>query len=229
VALVGEGIIPKVTARDLAGADVPNIVPQYSSGNTAVVRVEPAGRLAVIGTGMATVRATAGGQTAEITIYAGLASYDFGALGPPRVLDANYIDLSKIDRISRFRSTVGHNYGNEPCRSMKHYFQPRLSVDWTTVDIYAPASGSIFVIARDGSAGFRINMRPRDQPALVVTLFHVNLEPGIVVDTWVNAGDHIGRHAASSTMSDIAMQFGEYETGTLFSYFEAMTDGVFAQ
>ena len=30
-------------------------------------------------------------------------------------------------------------------------------------------------------------------------------------------------------MSDIAIQFGSYDTGTLYSYFEFMTDALFSQ
>ena len=44
----------------------------------------------------------------------------------------------------------------------------------------------------------------------------------------MNAGERIGRHASQSTMSDIAISVGPKETGTLISYFDAMTDAVFA-
>jgi hypothetical protein len=232
VAVVGETITLRVTARDSAGAEVSNVSPEYSSANPGVVRVEPGGRLVASGAGTATVRATAGGQTAESVIHIGSATYDLASLGPPRVLTASYIDLSAISRISRFRSAIGHSYtdsSGETCRSMKHYFQPKSSVDWTTVAIYAPASGTIWQIAPDGDFGSRIVLRPRDQAALEVTLFHVTLDPGIVANGWVEAGDRIGRHASSGTMSDIAAGIGPRQTGTLVSYFQVMTDAVFAQ
>ena len=231
VAVSGETIDFKVTARDLAGADVPNVVPAYSSSNPGVVSIA-AGGIVANAPGMATVQASAGGQTAETIVHDGAATYDLAALGPPRVLNANYIDLAKIERISRFRSAIGHSYvdgSGEICRSMKHYFQPKLSVDWTQVDVYAPASGTIWLIAPDGASGYRIMLRPRDLAALNVAIFHVNPDPGIVKNTWVQAGDHIGRHASSSTMSDIATDIGGKETGTLLSYFHTMTDSVFAQ
>jgi len=232
VAVGGETIALKVTARDLAGADVPNVVPVYSSSNPGAVFIDPAGRIVANAPGVATVRASAGGQTAETIVHVGSATYDLAALGPPRVLNANYIDLAKIERISRFRSAIGHSYvdgSGETCRSMKHYFQPKLSVDWTEVEVYAPASGTIWLIAPDGAAGYRVILRPRDLPALNIAIFHVNLDPGIVKDTWVNAGDRIGRHASSFTMSDIATDIGGKETGTLLSYFHTMTDPVFAE
>ncbi len=233
VAAVGDDLILTVTARDPAGVDVPGVVPTYTSTNPGVVLADPGGRLIAAGAGTATIHASAGGQSAQATAHVGSASYDAGALGPPRVLNANYIDLSRIQRISRFRSTVGHSYtndtGDETCRSMKHYYQPRLpTADWTTVDIYAPASGTIRGIRVDGG-GYQISMRPRDLPALTILLFHVNPNPGLVRGTWVEAGAHIGRHASSTTMSDIAVIIGNKEGGTLLSHFETMTEAVFGE
>lgn len=229
--VVAEQVVFTVTARDLAGADLSNIVPTYASSSVAVVRIDPGGRIVAAGVGTATVRASAGGQTAEAIVYVGAATYDLATLGPPHVLPANYIDLSKIERLSRFRSTVGHSYtdGSETCRSMKHYYQPKLSLDWQMVDIYAPASGNVVGIAPDGAFGHRIRIRPRDLPILDIQIFHVNLDSGMVRDRWVEAGQHLGRHASSGTMSDIAMSIGPKEGGTLISYFDAMTDGLFAE
>ena len=62
-----------------------------------------------------------------------------------------------------------------------------------------------------------------------MVLFHVNPNPDLVRGSWVEAGDHLGRHASSSTMSDIAMSIGPVERGVLLSYFETMTDAVFAE
>lgn len=230
-AVVGEQVAFSVTARDLQGSNLPNVVPTYSSSSAAVVRVEYGGRLVAAGVGTATVQASAGGQTAEAVVYVGAATYDFATQGPPHVLPANYIDLSKIERVSRFRSTVGHSYtdGSETCRSMKHYFQPKVSLDWTTVDIYAPTAGNVMGIAPDGAFGYRVRIRPRDLPILDIQIFHMVPDSGIVRNRWVEAGQHLGRHASSGTMSDIAMSIGPVEGGTLISYFDAMTDAVFAQ
>ena len=129
-AIVGETITLTVSARDLSGAAVNGVVPSFTSSNSGVVLIEPSGRIVTRGVGTAVLRGAAGGKTAEATVYVGAASYDLAMLGPPRIVTASYIDLSKIERISRFRSTVGHSYtdGSETCRSMKHYFQPRSSL-----------------------------------------------------------------------------------------------------
>ena len=75
VAIIGEPITLRVAARDAGGAEVSNVVPEYSSTNSGVVRVDPGGRLVASGVGSVTVRASAGGQTAESVIYVGSAAY----------------------------------------------------------------------------------------------------------------------------------------------------------
>jgi hypothetical protein len=111
---------------------------------------------------------------------------------------------------------------------MKHYYEPKSSVDWTSVDIYAPATGTIAGLRPDGAAGYQIRIRPRDVPAFDVALFHVDIDSGLIKGKWIRAGEHLGRHASSFTMSDIAVSSGGKEEGTLISYFEVMTDDVFA-
>ena len=95
VVAVGESIEPTVLARDLAGAEVAGVVPSYSSSSPGVVRIAPGGRLLADGIGTATVQASAGGQVAEMVVHVGAATYDLVALGPPRLLDANYIVRGK--------------------------------------------------------------------------------------------------------------------------------------
>ena len=228
---VGESVQFEVIALDLNGLEVQGVRPTYTSTNTTVATVDPDGRINAEAVGTTTIRGTAGGQTAQATMYVGAASYDLATLGPPRILSANYIDLSKIERISRFRSTVGHSYtdGSETCRSMKHYFQPKGTVDWTDVDIHSPVAGSIFGIAPDGGFGSRVLIRARDVPMLEIQIFHVILAPQIVPGTWLEAGQRIGSHASANTFSDIAMSIGPKEGGTLISFFDTMTDAVFAQ
>ena len=43
----------------------------------------------------------------------------------PRFITASHIDISDVERISRFRSNAGHDYSDsfETCCSMKHYFR----------------------------------------------------------------------------------------------------------
>ncbi|TRZ90870.1 MAG: hypothetical protein D4R84_15485, partial [Rhodocyclaceae bacterium] len=52
------------------------------------------------------------------------AGSDLDGLGVPKFVATNYIDISKIFQLSKFRSSAGHDYSDdlEKCRSMKHYF-----------------------------------------------------------------------------------------------------------
>jgi hypothetical protein len=228
----GDNFTLKVIARDLDGLDVSDLKVRYTSYNPNIVKIDPDGHITVIGTGTDTIRAEAGGQNAQTIIYSGSSTYDFDAQGVPKnMLNANYIDLSKIERISRFRSAIGHSFtdGSETCRSMKHYYLPKLSVDWTEVDIYAPAAGTILRLRVDGSIGLQVTLRPVNLPAFDVLIFHVNVDSEIVVGKWVEAGEHIGRHASKSTMSDISVGIGPRDGGKLISYFDVMTDEVFEE
>ena len=225
-AAVGDIVSFSVTARDLAG-NVVSATPTFTSTNSAVAAILQGG-IEARGVGTTIIRATAGGKVAEATLYVGPATYDYAALGAPRVVTANYIDLAKIERISRFRSGVGHSYddGSETCRSMKHYFQPKTMLDWTTVDVFAPAEGTVMVVRPDGSYGKQILMRTRQLPILYIAIFHVEPDAHIVPNAWLNAGDHVGRHSSGRTYSDIALSIGPTEGGRLISYFDAMTDAV---
>ena len=232
VALVGDAIILTIQARDTSGTDISDIIPSYTSSDDNVVSIQGDGRINANGIGHATLTANAGGKTAKAVIYVGAATYDLKNLGVPKICNSNYIDLSKIGRISRFRSTVGHSYtdsdSTETCRSMKHYFEPKSSVDWTNVDIYSPVTGTIEGLQIDGHWGYQVRIRAISQPIFFVAVFHVNIDPGIIKGKWIHAGDHLGKHASSFTMSDIAVTYKGKDNGHLVSFFEAMTDSVFA-
>jgi hypothetical protein len=79
-------------------------------------------------------------------------TYDVDKNGVPKFMGADYIDLSSIVKISKFRSAAGHDFSDsfESCRSMKHYFWPaggdpgeEHDPSWTTVEIYSPCDGTI--------------------------------------------------------------------------------------
>jgi hypothetical protein len=93
-------------------------------------------------------------------------------LGIPKVA-ANTFDLSTIAQVSLFRSGVGHDYHDdfETCRSMKHYFLPNATVDWSTIPIYSPVAGTI-VRMRIEALGTQVLIRPAAFPAFVFILFH---------------------------------------------------------
>lgn len=157
------------------------------------------------------------------------ATYDVDALGVPRVATADYIDLSMIGRISRFRSSVGHDTHDafEACRSMKHYFEPMASVTWSEVSIQSPVQGSVISTTQE-SAGLKVVIRPAAYPAFEFIIFHLNPSLTLSAGTVVSSGQALGRHIGSQTMSDIAVGVSTPRGYQLVSWFEAMTDSVFA-
>jgi len=132
---------------------------------------------------------------------------------------ANYIELDKISRISKFRSHVGHDYSDpyESNRSMKHYFVPRRH----PVTIFSPTKGTVEYLTREW-AGTQVGIRSK---RYLFVIFHVSLNGSIEVGTQVSAGQELGTHVGSQTWSDIAVWQGD----RLVSYFDVMADYVFEQ
>ncbi|MCK9407578.1 MAG: hypothetical protein WCX28_00110 [Bacteriovoracaceae bacterium] len=147
---------------------------------------------------------------------------------PEKFVTIDYIDLSKIERISTFRSGIGHNYSDaaESCRSMKHYYQPKGNIDWSTVTIFSPVSGTI--IRRDEEwAGTQLWIRPFSHPGYTFIIFHIALLMPLAVNDTVTAGRQLGTHIGPQTMSDIAIGFSPKNIWTLVSYFDVMSDSLF--
>lgn len=164
-------------------------------------------------------------------------TYDIQAKGIPRFVSVDYIQLEKIARISKFRSGIGHDYSDdfEYCRSMKHYFQPKDTTDWTTVMIYSPVEGTIIHLINEW-AGTKITICSKIQPAFFFDIFHINLASSFKEGDVLQAGQLLGHHIGSQTMSDIAVgvqvpQKGPKSTSAagwqLISYFDVITDPVF--
>lgn len=229
VTRVGWIVDVTVEARDASGGPVPGARVQWTSSAPSVVSVDPGGRLDARAPGVATLTATAPGASATVRVTVG-ALHD-PSTAAPQLIARDYIDLSKIERFSRFRSGVGHSFsdGTESCRSMKHYYQPRIGIDWTTVAITAPVSGWIWSMTNDGGRGMRIDIFPTAYPAATVELFHVTPAQGIVRGIMVTAGTVLGTHASQATMSDISVRLElPSKAFRLVSYFDVMSDATFA-
>jgi hypothetical protein len=157
--------------------------------------------------------------------------WDIDKDGIPKFVEANYIELGKIYRISKFRSSVGHDYsdGFEQCRSMKHYFEPRSDIDWATVKIYSPVTGTITRVEQEW-ADTKIEIASKEFPAFRFSIFHVNLSVQLNVDDEVTSGELLGTHTGSQTMSDISVIVNDpTRKGRMISYFETLTDDLFGE
>jgi hypothetical protein len=155
--------------------------------------------------------------------------WDISKDGTPKFVAVNYIEMDKIYRISKFRSSVGHDYSDafEHCRSMKHYFEPKGTIDWSTVKIYSPVSGSITRIDVEW-AGTKLEIASDEYPAFRFSIFHINTTSSFVLGDKVKAGDLLGMHIGSQTMSDISVIVNDpTHQGQMVSYFDVITDAVF--
>ena len=145
----------------------------------------------------------------------------------PQFVNSNYLDLNKIEKISKFRSGMGHDYSDdfESCRSMKHYFNPNVE-DYSLIEIFSPVDG--IVVSMVESNGIRINIKSSEYPEYQFIIFHIDLLPEIEIGDIVTEGELIGNHINNTTISDIAVQRYVLHEGIfktqLLSYFEVMTD-----
>jgi hypothetical protein len=158
--------------------------------------------------------------------------WDIDKDGIPKFINTNYIELSKIYRISKYRSSVGHDYSDsyEQCRSMKHYFEPKSDVDWTTVKIYSPVSGIITRVEPESIGGTKIEIASDDYPAFRISIFHINLQGTRHIDDKINAGELLGTHIGSQTYSDISVIVNDpTKQGRMVSWFDIITDNLFIE
>lgn len=163
---------------------------------------------------------------------------------PPQFIQADFIDLSKIYSISKFRSGEGHDFsGNgETCRSMKHYFTPQVDTSIKPekdadgrsippkpdgqhdIDIFSPVDGKIIDIQSERlPVGEQIYIEPTNAKDFTIRLFHIYKTDGIKKGVTVKAGQKIGVISAYSA-TDISVEGGRYQ---FVSYFQVMPDSLF--
>jgi hypothetical protein len=172
------------------------------------------------------------------------AKYDIAVNEIPKFVEKDFTQLSKIEKISKFRSGEGHDYsdGFETCRSMKHYYSAYEKYrENNTIEIYSPVAGSIVSVSNDGhgaSIGLnnkQVQIRPDEQPAFIFRIFHCDLvSSAITAGKKVQAGEllgharlyyeDLGEHAGSF---DIAVFVNTPSGMRLVPYFDTLEDTVF--
>ena len=155
--------------------------------------------------------------------------WDIDKDGIPKFVNTNYIELAGTYRISKFRSSVGHDYSDsfEQCRSMKHYFEPRSDVDWTAIKIYSPVKGIVTRVEQEWT-GTKLEIASDDYPAFRFSIFHINLSAPFAVNDKISEGEILGTHIGSQTYSDISVIVNDpTKQGRMVSYFDVMTDSLF--
>ena len=121
------------------------------------------------------------------------------SLDPPELV-ANFVDINKVSKISKFRSCTGHTTipqdGKEMKRNMKHYITLYLEYKKeNVVEVYAPYDGYIALILNEEIwvAPVRkslLNILPINQ--WMFNVIHVKPKEGLAVGSQVKAGELIG-------------------------------------
>jgi hypothetical protein len=216
-------------ARRADGTPIATVTITWSSSAAHIASVAGDGTVTAHTGGAAMITATAGGVSNSVSVTV-RDIYDLDARSLPALVTAHYVDVGAIQRVSTFRSGIGHDYSDavERCRSMKHYFMPRADVDWSTIAVSSPVNGTVVQLQQETTFGTQVQIRASALSAATVILFHVVVDGGISVGASVNAGQRLGRHVGSQTMSDVAIRIDTPSGFRLVSYFDAMTDSVFA-
>lgn len=166
---------------------------------------------------------------------AGPTQYDVDKYGIPKFVRTDYIESYRIEQISRFRSSEGHDYsdGFESCRSMKHYLLPYggspgmvHNPTWGSIRIFAPVSGTVWQIDEEW-AGTQVQIQAKDRPAFIFIIFHINLTAPLKIGDVITEGQFLGTHTGDQTMSDIAVGVMTPKAWKLISWFDTMTDSLF--
>lgn len=110
---------------------------------------------------------------------------------------------------------------------MKHYFEPRADIDWSTINIYSPVTGKVTRVEQEW-AGTKVEIASDSLPAFRFSIFHINLNKSLQVGDAVTAGELLGIHIGSQTMSDFSVIVNDpTRQGRMVSYFNVITNQVF--
>jgi hypothetical protein len=107
---------------------------------------------------------------------------------------------------------------------MKHYFEPLDTIDWSSVVITSPVDATVNVL-RDDFVGKQVEMTCAAHPELDIVIFHIALDSPLAVGQHLSAGQRLGHHIGSVTMSDVAVRKGN----RLLSWFDIISDSLFAR
>jgi hypothetical protein len=147
----------------------------------------------------------------------------------PKFIEFFPIEMDKISRISKFRSSIGHDYSDytEHCRSMKHYFEPKGTVDWQQVKLFSPVDGKITRVDNEW-AGVKIEIECKNYPAFRISIFHINPDKGFSVGEQIGKGQFLGYHSGNMTYSDISCIANDpTKQGRMVSFFHLIKDELF--
>lgn len=134
----------------------------------------------------------------------------------PPVITANFVDLNKIEKISKYRSCAGHvtvpQDQREGRRNMKHYFWVKPEYNQNkTIEIYSPYDGYVADLRSDPNENLEgeIWITPMQIFAMVppfgvwsFSVQHIDVISDLKLGNKVKAGELIGWAAISEKRGD---------------------------
>lgn len=159
------------------------------------------------------------------------------------VVESNYVDVSQIAYVSKFRSCSGHEYysDTDTGTSNKHYFIPIDSLDDTNdkIKTYAIWDGEITelnpVTPCEFIPGPNEDHYCRGQHICIhsgpydARYMHVALKEGLGIGSKVQAGDFIGYADTRGGGNSFDLAILTHRDNETKSFFELMPDSVFAE
>ena len=162
--------------------------------------------------------------------------------GYPKFVKHNFIELDKIDRISKLRSGYGHDFSfrtSEECRSMKHYYwakggypQANHNPKWMSIKYFAPVDGTIYDIQyseHEYGKEAQFILSSDKQPSFRFYFFHVKLLETITENSKVKAGQQIGTIGHEEAHGEIAVTAETTEGHDLISFLQIVDDNIFTE
>ena len=153
---------------------------------------------------------------------------------PVKLIVSNPLDLSQIEKISKFRSCVGHDYSGlnskgekETLRSMKHYVQPLPElIGSDKVKVYAPFAGVVSEV-QDSFPGKQVFISSSTDRSWNFIFFHIVPTAEIKHGAEVKAGQLIGSGSPDSPANfDIGLKKFGFAGQIFDSPFAQMSDSV---
>lgn len=175
---------------------------------------------------------------------AGSGSTAFSWENPPRFVKHNFIELDRIEKISKFRGGYGHDYSQDTpeaggCRSMKHYYWAKgwepdrsSSASSLAVRYFAPVNGTVIrvqISTTPSGEEARFDIQSDEYPGLNFGFFHVKLLSSIKESTRVTAGQHIGTIAGAAHGEIALLATYPIVPSGLLSFFDVVEDSVFEE
>ncbi len=196
------------------------------------------------------------GVVVLVLALSGFAFFVMATKASPPQITANFTELDKIEKISKYRSCAGHTTvpqnKKEMKRSMKHYFWVKPEyLGNNKVEIYAPYDGYVTVVREDRAGGLEgeiwialddifVMLPPMGR--WMFSVQHIDVRDGLKRGSKVKAGELIGHGAVSANNRetfDIVFGKGAFLPKTidnwnspfadLDSVFNQMTAGVFGE